>query len=309
MANFISKFTNFLGGGKDKEAEQAQQNALAQFSFDAPEERPLNLEQVGYEGDYSPEELAALRQGDTNLRGVQVDPRLKAAQLQALGGFQDIVDSDGLTAEDQYRLSQINSDQAGRERGSREAILQNAQQRGVAGSGLELLSQLQNQQDSATRANAQALGVNAQAQAAKRAALEGLASTGGSIRSQDYGEQAAAAQAQDAIDRFNTANTQDVSKFNVNNVNTAAQRNLNMRQELAGQNTGIRNQAATVNQGAAQRAFDNRSSLASARAGVLQGTAKQFGQQADANRGVVRDVAGLVKKGAKSAASAYGGGA
>ncbi len=49
---------------------------------------------------------------------------------------------------------------------------------------------------------------------------------GGQMRSQDFGEQSSKAQAQDAISRFNAANSQSVQGQNVATKNTAQAANL-----------------------------------------------------------------------------------
>jgi hypothetical protein len=53
-------------------------------------------------------------------------------------------------------------------------------------------------------------------------AMAGAGQLGGSIRGQDFGEQATIAEAQDALQKFNAANTQDASKFYANWQNTMA---------------------------------------------------------------------------------------
>jgi len=55
------------------------------------------------------------------------------------------------------------------------------------------------------------LDVSAQAQSRALQALMQGGQLGGQIRQQDFGEQSEKAQAQDAINRFNTANRQQVS--------------------------------------------------------------------------------------------------
>ena len=108
---------------------------------------------------------------------------------------------------------------------------------------------------------------------------------GGSIRSQDFSEQAAKAEAADAINRFNTMNKQNVVSNNVNRTNDAKQFNLQNNQNIMNQNTGIRNAQTDANRDATQQVFDNKFKTASARSGVLQNQAQnntQRGQQEQA---------------------------
>lgn len=132
----------------------------------------------------------------------QADPNATAAQQSALAGLQDIVDSNGLTAETKADLAAQQKQNADQERGQREAILANARARGVGGSGLEFASNLENQQGSATRGAEQGFNTAALGEQQKYQALNDLAAQGGAINTQNMN----AANAQNAINAFNAAN-------------------------------------------------------------------------------------------------------
>lgn len=293
---FFGTLTNWLGGGADAAAEEQLNKAIGEFNLPVPEEIAFNPELLEYTGDFTPQQLQALFQQRSELNNIAIDPRLEAAQMQGLGELQDIVDSDGLTASDRFRLAQISQEQAAQERGAREAIMQNARARGIAGSGLEMLSQLQAQQDAATRANMQGLGVAAQAQDAQRAAINDLAGLGGAIRGQSFNEQAQVASADDIINRFNVGNQQQVAQFNVANRNAAAMRNLDAQQALNNANVGMRNEAQMYNNQAGQRRFGNEMQLRGARANARQGLANNLSGQAAGARQMAKDIGKGVAK-------------
>jgi hypothetical protein len=110
-----------------------------------------------------------------------------------------------------YEIQQSN---AQKERGAREAILQNANARGVGGSGLELAAQLQAQQSSADRNASESMQVNAMAQQRALQALMQGENMAGNLSREDLALQSQRAQAQDAINSFNTRNGQQVAGMN-----------------------------------------------------------------------------------------------
>lgn len=218
--------------------ESASERAIRRYQ-DALTNTPLpQLQNIDYTpyteaGDYR---NYVNRQGPTAFNKISIDPRLKDAQYNALAQMRDIADSGGLTAEDKALLSDIDRQEAAKERGSRGAILQNAQARGVGGSGLELMDQLVNSQNAATRRSSQDLDVAALAQKRALDAIRGTAELGGNLRGQEYGEAADKASAQDIINRFNSGqmtsagfntlqNKQNVGNMNVGLTNTAKETN------------------------------------------------------------------------------------
>jgi hypothetical protein len=143
--------------------------------------------------------------GRTEYDRIHEDPALRSAEMSALQGFQQEANAGGLTVQDRAALQQAQDANAQRERGAREAILQNMAMRGMGGSGSELAAALENQQGSAMRNNA--AGTQAAADARNRA-LQAMATSGqmaGGIRSQDWQQAAQRAASQDAINKFNAS--------------------------------------------------------------------------------------------------------
>lgn len=141
--------------------------------------------------------------GPTEFTTIATDPRLRDAQMTALARLSREGAANGMGVEDRVALQQAQGETAQRERGAREALLQNMAMRGQSGSGVELAANLASQQGAA-QSNAMA-GAQAAADARRRAlaATAQSGALGGGIRGQDYGEQANRATAADSIARFN----------------------------------------------------------------------------------------------------------
>lgn len=271
----------------------------------APEtaDMEIQLQQLVQQGILTPEEAETVKLGDSSMNGISLDPNLKRAQMDALAGLQEITDGGGMTAMDKANLSRIQNQENAAARGQREAILQNAQARGLGGSGLELMSQMQNQQDSATRASQRDLDVAGMAQ---QRALESLMQGGqlaGQIGTQDFNQQAQVAQANDAIARFNAQNRQAQINQNVAARNTAQAANLGAKQEIANANTTLANQQQMHNKSLAQQNYENELKKRSGRSGVAQSNAANAGQdsqnRANANNQLIGALIG-------AGAAAYG---
>jgi hypothetical protein len=169
---------------------------------------------------------------------ISSDPRLREDQMASIGALQELVDGGGMNAQDQANLSRIQSQAAQADRGRREAILQNAAQRGMGGSGMELLAQLDSSQAATDRQAQEGLDVAGMAQDRALQAMMQKGSLAGNIRGQDFGEDAQRASAMDAVSRFNASNKQQNNQFNTSGAYGAqrdtASNTLNTQQYNAG---------------------------------------------------------------------------
>lgn len=188
-----------LAAGDNKKAEKLYEEALKQYG-------PENVPPLEY--------LKAQLQGRTEFDRVQGDSQAVAAQRAALATLEARGRLSGLDADDRATLAAAQAQSAQQERGQREAILQNARSRGIAGSGLELQASLQAQQAGADRANQAGVALAESSRARALQALEASGQLAGQMRSQSHQEQAARASAQDAINRFNSDLT---NSTNINN--------------------------------------------------------------------------------------------
>lgn len=291
----IGDLLDFLSGGTRGEARDLAQQVTNQFrdlKLPSIEDMKVMLEREVLKGTYTPAQAQAILQQRSEMDNIQTDPRLREAQLAALTGLQDIAQSGGLTTADRGLLQAAAQEAGQYERGQREAILQNAQQRGVAGSGLEMLSKLQAQQSGADRMSAEGFKTAQLAQQRQMDALMQSGALGGQIRGQDFGQAADIARANDAINNFNVANRQDVVNRNVDANNQGQMFNLDREQALQTRNTTTRNQQELINKQLPQQDFNNRLSKTS---GVADGLlAQSAGKTAEAgqNLGFVGSLVG-----------------
>lgn len=240
-----------------------------------PADMQIQLEQLVQQGSLSPEQAQAIMADPSKMEQITTDPRFQQAQMSALDELSDITSNGGLTAIDKSKLNDISNQEATQQRGAREAIIQNAQARGMGGSGIEMAQQMQNQQDSATRQNSKDLDVAAMAQQRALDALAMQGQMGSNMQNQQFNQKAQVAGAQDAVSKFNAANQQAVGLANTQANNQAQAANLGVKQGTADANTQMRNAQQQYNKNLIQGNFDNELKK---RGGSAQ--AQQFNAQA-----------------------------
>jgi hypothetical protein len=171
-------------------------------------------------GFMTPEQFEAVLQKPSLLTAYKGDPRLRESQMRALGDMEEIAKK-GFSVQDLAAMERMNTQNRAEAKGARDALVTNAQRRGVGGSGLELGATLANQQNAATRAHLAALDTAARGEARRMAATKSAADLAGGIRGQGFAEAEARAKAQDAIERFNTQNRNVAGAANVEAANRA----------------------------------------------------------------------------------------
>lgn len=261
-----------FSGPSDKSSGKFQQalDIINKVNVPTVEEQKVKLEQLVQQGIITPEEMQAFLQEDSGLNDIAVDPRFRQAQVGALEQLQDIATEGGLTATDKARMMEIEDRQNAEERGQREAIEQNARERGIGGSDFTLASKLVSNQEGANRAARSGMDVAALAEQRVLDAMQAAGQMGGQIDSQEFEQQAKVAAAQDAINQFNTANKQNVSNNNIVARNNAQQINLQEKQRVSDTNTGNENANRTRNAELIQRKFEDEMAKANAAAGIYQ---------------------------------------
>lgn len=267
---------------QSKEAYEQSVKDLEAIGIPSVEAQKIVIEEYKSQGQWTPEMEQAVTLGDSQMGGITTDPAYKESQLKALGKLSQIGDEGGMLLEDKANMERIQGDIGARQRGAREAILQDAQQRGGHGSGSALVAQLMSQQSGADQAHRAGLETAAMAQKRALEAIQGAGSLGTNLRTQEYGEKAQAAKAQDAIAQWNAANRQDLNTRNAGTSNQAAQYNLNNRQNLANSNVDARNKTNAYNSSLIQAQYNNQLEAAKAKAAARAGQAQnaaQSGQQ------------------------------
>lgn len=277
MANAIfSGLRKGIFGDNSKEQDRLEE-ALRYFTavqVPTVEEQQVQLDQMVQQGVITPEQAEYYKADPSAYESMVVDPRGREAELMALDKLQGIIGSGGMDAQARARLSQIQDQIGTSSRGAREAIMQNANERGIGGSGFELVNKLTEQQGSATRANQAAVQAAADAEQRALQAISQSATVGSNVRGQDYAQEAAKASAIDAINKFNTQNKQTVAGENVDRRNAAAVKNLSEKQRIADANTEALNKNKIRNKELIQSKFNNEITKAQGASGQLKGLAE-----------------------------------
>jgi hypothetical protein len=186
--------------------------------------------------------------GSSEMGKIQSNPQYAQFEQQALRDLEQ-QSKDGLSARDLADMAQLESQVNRSNSGRIGAIQQGMAARGMGGSGMELVAQMQAAQDATERQALASLEKNAQVQQGRRDATSQLGNMAGQLQGRDFQQAAQKAAAQDAINRFNTANT-----WNQNQMNHQG------RQGIANQNVAQNNQfqqnVMGAKQGGAQMTFN-----------------------------------------------------
>lgn len=276
----MGAISNFLSGGNEKKAINAAKQGVKAFNnLSTPDvqQMQLQLEELVNAGEITPEEAKVYLQQKSAANNISVDPRFNTAQMAALDQLSDIGEN-GLTDVDRAALAKIKTEEDANLRGEREAILSDAQARGVGGSGIELMNQLQNAQDNATRASARDTDVAGMSQQRKLDAIKAAGGLAGNMADRSFGQQMDVARANDAIDQFNTSNRNSIGLANTNARNAAQAANLANAQRIYDTNVGLRNEAQKNNKSLAQLDYENRLKKAQGIAGAQGALSGAYGQ-------------------------------
>jgi hypothetical protein len=252
---------------------------------------------VNYKGPDAVADVNASNVGPSAMNNIAVNPAYSKAQMAQMGALQQLAANGGHDAASDARLAQIRAAEDQNARGQRDAILQNAQARGMGGSGSSLLAQLTGSQGAIDRQSAQDLGVAGMEADKALSAGQGAASIGSNLENQKFGEQSAVAQANDAAARFNAANSTDVSKFN-------ASKNQHVNDESA----SAYNQNETMNKFTMpQQSFGNNATIASGKSGAA-GTGINYysGKNANSAAGQAGKQQAVIGLGTQVAGAAFG---
>lgn len=213
-------------------------------------------------------QASATLQGDSGMKNVTTDAGTAAGARQALLGLSDIANKGGLTDADRAQLDAIQNQNQASASQNIQGQLQQLQQQGNRGSGADLAARLSGQQ-SAANANA-AAGANIAGTALSRQlqALQGGVSGNTALNAQLFGQDAAKAAAQDAVNQYNSGIQ-----------NTIAIQNAAARQQANQTNLTTAQQVAAANQAAQNAAYANNATNAQAANQLNYTTANQIASQ------------------------------
>lgn len=237
--------------------------------------KELILQQFQQAGIYTPELEQDLNDtiAESQVGKIQEDSSLRDAQKTALNMMQQRAKV-GLSAEDRAALNQVRQQVQQDSQAKQGQILQEMQARGQGGGGAELAAKLQAAQSGADRASAGSDTIMAQAQQRALDALGQSANQATQVRSQDFSNAQAKAQALDERNKFLAQNSINRQSANVQALNQAQQQNLVNKQASANSNVNQANEEKRRQVQAQQQQYQDKLAYA---AGI---TGKQ-GQVAD----------------------------
>lgn len=288
-------------------AQNSYQNAYSQFAgINAPTvaSQQLALQGPTVAGTLAPQSInAAQNQVNTNaMAGIQTDPRLAQAQMNALQTMAQM-GQQGLTATDLAALNSAQRQVAGQNQANQQSIIQSLAQRGAAGGGLELATRLQAAQGAEDQAGQNTNSLMSQAQQRMLNATAQAGQLGGQIQAQQFGQQATQAQAANAIAAFNAQQAAAAQGANVTAANQAQAANLANAQNISNADVATQNAQQQYNQGLIQQNYNNQMGLAGARAGSLVGLGNMYQNQAGQQGAMYSGIGAGVGQGAMGAAT------
>lgn len=205
----------------------------------------------------NPEMENAVNLGPSATEGISLDPRSKAAQMSALLKLQNITENNGQDAISRADNSRLQNDINSGLQGNMGALMQNMATRGMSGSGSEMVAQNIAAQAASNRQAQMGMDIQAQAQQRALSALASQGQMGAQMQNQDFGQQHARAQDQDAISRFNAQNQQNIASTNTQARNNSQQMNNANLQNVANKNVDLSNAQQQYNSNLAQQNYDN----------------------------------------------------
>lgn len=231
-------------------------NIAGQWISDDEYNKALNVKNKAY-SDFYDTNAPNLPQaqynalGPTELGGISEDPRLRAAQMQALDSLGREVAYNGETPEDALAYQKAQQESGRIASGLTGAATQSAAQRGLGGGLQEYIGGLTGAQAGANQANQMQLQEAADARARKLQALDSLSGMASGIRGQDYGIASARANAQDLINKYNNGMMWNVQQYN----NQLPQQNFENQLGLDQARLGAANSMENTLNGRGQRAL------------------------------------------------------
>lgn len=276
LGGSLGEFAANLGIGKSNAQRDAEDNIERSRRAYEDLETPDLIEE-------RPEFVEAATLGPSALQGISTDPAFRKVQLEQLGALRNLAQNGGRNAASDADLAEIQQSENQNARGQREAILQNANARGMGGSGAELLAQLESVQAAQNNQSARDMQVRGQNQNTALQAGYNAANIGSNLDRDDYARQESKAQAADAIARYNAGQMTDTNRFNAETGN-AAQR-FNAGQQQLGYQNKVQKQSGIAGANMGAVGFNqNQANIGAQQAGnILSGAIKLGASKMDSD--------------------------
>lgn len=294
----IGGISSIIGGAQAAKESAAARKQAADFTNKAiavieklgiptVEAQKIALENPQLVFQYAPELEKEFPEIKSKLESIQTDPRLKEYVAAGMAELQQKIEGGGFTPEE---LAQINDLKRGvaQQANARDASLQmQMQQRGLGGSGQELMSRMLASQSAAQQQSVDSDNLARQAYTQKLAAIQQLADTAGQAQSREFGQQAQVASAGDEATKYITNLNAQVQSTNVAQRNAAARSRAELQQDLENQRVATANAEQQYNKQLQQQQYENQLQKAGLATSAYTGAATgalQAGATAAANK-------------------------
>lgn len=210
--------------------------------------------------------------GQSQMGSITTDPRYKDAEMAALADLED-QSKNGFTARDRAEMAKIEQEANRANRGRLGAIQQNMMSRGMSGSGMDQVAQMQSAQDANEMEALKALEQEAQMGERKQRATALRGDLSSRLQNRDFDQAAKRAQAADEIAKFNDVLRNDTRIQNFNRQNNVMDANTKANYDFSKDRLGAR-------QGQSQLGYNSAADLMNRK--QIQ---DQQNQEANAGRG------------------------
>lgn len=234
-------------------------------------------------------ETAEQLAGQSALADIELDPRLKQTQMNALDVLSQI-SGKGFTADELNQLQEQRSSREADLTSKLKALQQNQDMRGVGNSDMALAQKMMESQSSANRGAQDARATQAQGLSRALAAITQGANLASGMENADYNRQSNLASATDSRELTNLGQRARVNSSNVDRFNQALQSDVTRQQSVGDKNVGQRNMDQVNNKNLLQTDFNNKRALAGDRAGVAQGQAQNYTNNANRTAGMFQGI-------------------
>jgi hypothetical protein len=273
-----------LMGQKDRSAaKKAMQQALAeleQVGLPPNMAKELIFKEFEQVGILTPELEEDLHLAESEYATLKEDPTLRTTQLEALNRFKQ-QSTGGLAGDERAALNDILGQTRQDVRAKQDQILADSQRRGMGGSGMSLIAQLQASQAGADQSADQGMDLMGLLAQRVRQGTSDMANTAQNMRSQDYQVASDRAKALDARNEYLHQNSQARQARNIATKNDAMAANLQNKQRVSEMNTNLANQEKLRQAEAERQYWQDKFGLAQAKANAQTGQANMYNQQAD----------------------------
>ena len=299
---------DFVTGGKNKDAQNALNNILAQIQgIQTPTADQLQLSdlaQYSNAGNLDAALGTAAQAGPSAFNNENLSSVPTATMQQVLAKEGEISNAQGMTPQERAQIAQAEEAMNTGIAGQRGAIAQDFAQRGTPQSLISAALQNASVGQNAQQAYQSALQAEGQAADRGQTALQNQGALAGQMFNQQAGQANTVAAAQNALNQFNTANTQQSNLANqankqaANTYNTQNAQNVSNQNVLGKQDVQKQNQIYAPQQ-AASLALQKGSELS----GIGQAEANLSQNQANQSAGLF---SGLLGTGASLASGIIG---